>query len=117
MARKKPGTGSIKRFGARYGRGVKLRFGKIEAEQRKYHTCPYCRAVRVKRVALGIWQCRKCDAKFAGRAYTVGTKASRATKGLPKEEEVEEAQAEDAGETKEPEESPAEKAPTETEGA
>ncbi len=70
--------GSIKRFGARYGRGVKLRFGKIEAEQRKKHPCPYCRAVRVKRVAAGIWQCRKCGSKFTGRAYTVGTPRGKA---------------------------------------
>ena len=65
--------GSIRRFGARYGRGVKLKYGMIEAEQRRYHPCPHCRAERVKRVAAGIWQCRKCGAKFAGRAYTVGT--------------------------------------------
>ena len=69
--------GSIKRFGARYGRGVKLKFGKIEEEQRKKHPCPYCRAVRVKRVAVGIWQCRKCGSKFTGRAYTVGTPRGR----------------------------------------
>lgn len=69
--------GSIKRFGARYGRGVKLKFGKIEAEQRKKHPCPYCRAVRVKRVAAGIWECRKCGSKFTGRAYTVGTPRGR----------------------------------------
>ena len=70
--------GSIKRFGARYGRGVKFKFGKIEAEQRKKHPCPYCRAVRVKRVAAGIWECRKCGSKFTGRAYTVGTPRGRA---------------------------------------
>ena len=69
--------GSVKRFGARYGRGVKLKFGKIEAEQRKKHPCPYCRAVRVKRVAAGIWECRKCGSKFTGRAYTLGTPRGR----------------------------------------
>ncbi|MBS3164187.1 50S ribosomal protein L37ae [Candidatus Woesearchaeota archaeon] len=71
------GTGSIRRFGARYGRGVKLRFGVIEAEQRRYHDCPYCRTRRVKRVAVGIWQCRKCGNRFTGKAYTLGSAAKR----------------------------------------
>ena len=66
--------GSIKRFGPRYGRGVKIRFGVIEAEQRQRYPCPYCRAVRVKRVAAGIWQCRKCGSKFAAKAYTANTR-------------------------------------------
>lgn len=84
--------GSIKRFGARYGRGVKLKFGTIEAEQRRDHPCPYCRTVRVRRVAAGIWECRKCGAKFTGRAYTVGTPRVRTQiEGGPVEGEPEEA--------------------------
>ncbi|MBI1935028.1 50S ribosomal protein L37ae [Candidatus Woesearchaeota archaeon] len=63
--------GSVKRFGARYGRKLKLKLSKIEAEQRKLHKCPYCSKTAVRRVALGIWQCRKCNAKFAGKAYSV----------------------------------------------
>ena len=66
--------GSVKRFGARYGRKPKLKFSKIETEQRKLHKCPYCSKISVKRVALGIWQCRKCDAKFTGKAYSVSKK-------------------------------------------
>ena len=65
------GLGSVKRFGARYGRKPKLKFSKIEAEQRKLHKCPYCSKTAVKRMALGIWNCRKCNAKFAGKAYSV----------------------------------------------
>ncbi|MBS3107080.1 50S ribosomal protein L37ae [Candidatus Woesearchaeota archaeon] len=62
---------SIKRFGARYGRTVKWNFGKMEAEQRKLHKCPYCNKVAVKRISAGIWECRKCDSAFTGRAYTL----------------------------------------------
>lgn len=64
--------GSAKRFGARYGTKPKYKFAKIEKEQRRKHKCPYCSYVQVKRVAMGIWQCRKCDAKFTGKAYTIG---------------------------------------------
>ncbi|MFA6461547.1 MAG: 50S ribosomal protein L37ae [Candidatus Woesearchaeota archaeon] len=62
---------STKRFGARYGRKPKAKFGLIEALQRSKYKCPYCNKTAVKRLALGIWQCQKCDVKFAGRAYTL----------------------------------------------
>lgn len=63
--------GSAKRFGVRYGSKPKHEFAKIEKEQRKKHKCPYCSAMKVKRVSVGIWQCRRCNAKFTGRAYSV----------------------------------------------
>src|SRR3989338_8045489 len=73
-AEEKSGLGSVKRFGARYGRKPKLKFSKIEAEQRKLHKCPYCNKIAVKRVAVGIWNCRKCKAKFTGKAYSITKK-------------------------------------------
>ena len=66
--------GSIKRFGARYGTKTKNKVGKIEAEQRRLHKCPYCSKVAVKRLALGIWKCRKCNSKFVGKAYSINKK-------------------------------------------
>jgi large subunit ribosomal protein L37Ae len=64
-------TGSAKRYGTRYGRALREKIGIIEKEQRKLYQCPYCNHKKVKRTALGIWQCRKCNAKFAGRAYEI----------------------------------------------
>ncbi|HIG93178.1 TPA: 50S ribosomal protein L37ae [Candidatus Woesearchaeota archaeon] len=60
-----------RRFGPRYGRKVKVRLTKIEVEQHSQHPCPYCSKKGVKRIAMGIWNCPKCDAKFAGKAYTI----------------------------------------------
>jgi len=68
---KETGLGSAKRFGARYGRTVKHKFAKVEALQRKKYKCPFCSYTKVKRIAAGIWHCRKCNAKFANRAYTI----------------------------------------------
>lgn len=73
-AEEKLGLGSVKRFGARYGRKPKLKFSKIETEQRKLHRCPYCSKTAVKRIAAGIWGCNKCSAKFTGKAYSVSRK-------------------------------------------
>ena len=70
----KENLGSVKRFGARYGRKPKVKFSKIETEQRKLHKCPYCNKVAVKRIAVGIWNCRKCNVKFTGKAYSVSKK-------------------------------------------
>ena len=74
MAEKIEKYGGVKRFGVRYGRKIKERFGKVEAVQRKAQKCPYCAAIKVKRVAMGIWKCGRCDSKFSGKAYSVTEK-------------------------------------------
>jgi large subunit ribosomal protein L37Ae len=69
MARTKK-VGSTGRFGSRYGKGVKKKFLSVEAEQKKKHVCPSCLKGKLSREAAGIWVCRKCGYKAAGRAYT-----------------------------------------------
>ena len=64
-------TGSVKRFGPRYGRRVKHRLAKIETVQKGKHQCPYCHSWKVRRVSTGIWNCGKCNSKFTGKAYTI----------------------------------------------
>ncbi len=64
-------TGSTKRFGPRYGTKPKKKFEQIETLQRSAHKCPSCSKMAVHRLAVGIWQCRKCQLKFAGKAYTI----------------------------------------------
>ncbi len=80
------GLGSVKRYGARYGRKLKLKLSKIEFEQRRLHKCPYCSKTAVKRIAMGIWKCRKCNEKFAGNAYSVTKKILAKEEGTVEEE-------------------------------
>ncbi len=80
MAKNK--TGSAKRFGARYGKTVKDKFGAIEAMQRQKYDCPQCSRKAVRRVAAGIWECQKCGAKFASKAFTVSKTTTIKTKVL-----------------------------------
>ena len=61
---------STKRFGARYGRKPKKKLAQIEKLQRKKHKSPFCNKPTVKRLAVGIWICKKTGVKFAGKAYT-----------------------------------------------
>ena len=58
-----------KRYGARYGSRIRemVRAIEVKPEQK----CPYCSALKVKRLAAGIWTCGRCKAKFTGRAYQV----------------------------------------------
>ncbi len=62
---------STKRFGPRYGRKTKDNVAKLEAQYLNKQKCPYCNKVNVKRLAMGIWNCRSCSAKFAGKAYSI----------------------------------------------
>ena len=57
------------RFGSRYGVGIRRRVIKIEAVQKKKHKCPKCGFLRVKRLAAGIYECKKCKTRIAGGAY------------------------------------------------
>jgi len=62
---------SAARYGARYGKRLKAKILAVESVQKKKQQCPYCMRATAKRLASGIWQCKKCSAKFTGAAYTV----------------------------------------------
>ncbi len=62
-------VGSAGRFGVRYGRSNRQKIVDVERRQKKKQKCPYCNKFQLKRIASGIWQCKKCNAKFAGGAY------------------------------------------------
>ncbi len=66
--------GAAKRFGARYGRRLRDKFAGIEFLHRKAYKCPECSKEKVRRIAAGIWQCRHCNLKIAGKAYTIERK-------------------------------------------
>lgn len=69
MATKK--VKSAGRFGARYGKKTRQRIIDIEVKQKQKQKCPFCKKLGAKRLAVGIWLCRKCDTKFASNAYSL----------------------------------------------
>ncbi|PIN70450.1 50S ribosomal protein L37ae [Candidatus Woesearchaeota archaeon CG11_big_fil_rev_8_21_14_0_20_43_8] len=71
MASKKKDIGSAKRYGARYGRLIRLKAGTVERQYKGKNKCPYCKKVGTKRKAVGIWHCPKCDTTFTGKAYSM----------------------------------------------
>jgi large subunit ribosomal protein L37Ae len=62
-------TKSAGRFGARYGRSVRAKLVSVESKQKQKQTCPFCKRPGVKRSSSGIWECSKCNKKFASNAY------------------------------------------------
>jgi large subunit ribosomal protein L37Ae len=59
---------STGRFGVRYGKKIRDEVLLVERRQKQKQKCPFCKKT-VKRLAKGIWQCRKCKKKFTGGAY------------------------------------------------
>jgi large subunit ribosomal protein L37Ae len=86
MTKRTKKVGVTGKFGARYGVKAKNKYRKIEERQRKYHKCPGCGQLKLKRESTGIWVCRKCGAKFAGGAYfpqtDAGTEVKKTIRGI-----------------------------------
>ncbi|MEM5778730.1 MAG: 50S ribosomal protein L37ae [Candidatus Aenigmatarchaeota archaeon] len=62
-------VGITGKYGPRYGTKTKKVVLEIEEKRKKEKTCPYCERHALKRIAAGIWYCKKCKIKFAGGAY------------------------------------------------
>ena len=60
---------SAGRFGPRYGKKVRAKLVKVEEKQRIKQKCPFCKKLGVKRISKGIWNCKKCNKKFASNTY------------------------------------------------
>jgi large subunit ribosomal protein L37Ae len=63
---------SAGRYGVRYGRKLRKKITNVEKVQRSKQKCPYCSRLAVKRLAMGIFTCKKCESTFTGKAYVVG---------------------------------------------
>jgi large subunit ribosomal protein L37Ae len=77
MAKRTKKVGPVGRFGARYGVRARTRVRNIELVQKAKHVCPSCGHKKVKRISTSIWQCGKCNIKFAGGAYYPKTEAGQ----------------------------------------
>lgn len=61
-------VGITGKHGVRYGLSIRKKNIKIgRAGGRR--ECPNCLKPGLKRLSSGIWECRRCGTKFAGKAY------------------------------------------------
>ena len=56
-------------FKARYGSTLRKKEMEVVRASKATYDCPRCERNAVRRVAVGIWECRYCGYKFAGQAY------------------------------------------------
>ena len=73
---------STGRYGSRYGVGIKKRVLKVEERQKKKVVCPFCGFKTIKRLAAGLFTCKKCEAKFTGGAYEAETLIGKTIKKM-----------------------------------
>ena len=79
MARTKK-VGSTGRYGSRYGAKLRRRVLDIDNRRKEPTRCPACATKALKRKAVGLWECSKCNLLFAGGAYVPYTDAGKAAK-------------------------------------
>lgn len=71
MTTKLKKTKSAGRFGAKYGRSVRIKLVGVEEIQRQKQTCPLCKRKGIKRISNGIWKCSKCNKKLASNTFYI----------------------------------------------
>jgi len=76
MAKKKKKSYGLRTRG---GASLRKRYGRIVDNVRASHKCPSCATPSVKRVSVGIWNCKKCGYTFAGGAYQPSTRLGQAS--------------------------------------
>jgi len=68
-------TRSAGRFGTRYGVKNRKLVADIEEKMHADYACSNCGALKLKRIATGIWKCTKCEVSFTGGSYIPQTAA------------------------------------------
>ena len=72
-------------FGPRYGTVARRRYAEVISAMRLPHECPRCHVRAVRRLSVGVWNCRKCGVKFTGGAYLPITKLGDVSRRAAKE--------------------------------
>jgi large subunit ribosomal protein L37Ae len=88
VTRRTKKVGNAGRYGPRYGVRIRKQITSIAKSKNQAYECPRCKHEAVRRVSTGIWQCRRCDLKFAGGAYHPNV-ISRAQAQMPTKGEAE----------------------------
>jgi large subunit ribosomal protein L37Ae len=65
----------ISMYTARYGASIRKMVDKaIKAKKTKYE-CPKCHKLKLTRRGTAMWECKSCDAEFAGACYSFRSEA------------------------------------------
>ncbi len=67
-------------IGVRYGRTVRNQWATIKQNLKVNQYCQKCGTQSVRRMSVGLWQCRKCGFTFSGAAYSPTSKMGEIAK-------------------------------------
>lgn len=60
---------------SRYGASIRKMVDKAITSKNSRYECPKCHKLKLNRKGMGIWECRSCEAVFAGAAYSFTSEA------------------------------------------
>ena len=81
MSKRTTKVGVTGKYGTRYGSSIRKQIKKIEIMQHKKYNCNFCGKDSIKRIAIGIWECNKCNKSIAGGAWSLHTQAALTVRG------------------------------------
>merc|ERR1712176_1464546 len=76
MSKRTKKVGITGKYGTRYGASLRKTVKKMEVSQHAKYTCGFCGKESMKRIAVGIWGCTKCNKTVAGGAWVYSTTAA-----------------------------------------
>ena len=69
MSKRTKKVGNTGWMGPRYGIRIRRRVLELDRQRRKPAACPRCSTVTIHRVSTGVFECRRCGARYASGAY------------------------------------------------
>lgn len=69
MSKRTKKVGNTGWMGPRYGIRIRRRVLELDRAREAAAACPKCSTVTVRRIAAGVFECRRCGNKFASGAY------------------------------------------------
>ena len=81
MSKRTTKVGVVGKYGTRYGSSIRKQIKKIEIIQHAKYNCSFCGKNSIKRIAIGIWKCKKCKKCIAGGAWSLHTQAALTVRG------------------------------------
>ncbi|KAF0992366.1 hypothetical protein HZS_5800 [Henneguya salminicola] len=80
MAKHTKKVGICGKYATRYGSSLRKSVKKFEIEQHSIYPCMFCGKISMKRQAVGIWGCKRCNRTIAGGAWTPTTQTALTAK-------------------------------------
>jgi large subunit ribosomal protein L37Ae len=69
MSKRTKKVGNTGWMGPRYGIRIRRRVLSLDRSREAAAACPKCATVTVRRIASGVYECRRCGTQFASGAY------------------------------------------------